>query len=269
VDLTPDERRRIYEEEKARLTAAAEVKAAEEARRRGESRAVSSKATIGCLGCFGLLIIIALVANISSQFAKTTESGSGPAGVAGGSEQALGKSELLRRADIFKVSLDSMNVAVAGTSIEHIGLVLEVFNNAAQVIQRAQAEELGPEEMAHLSALRSALVRRQRQAFPLMRDRMGAILDKKLWIADGSARTFGKRDTGIDFVSGTYAANANIQRDYEAFRPTLVRLRFKRAQYRWYKDADEYNYYKIESPFDDDVAIISEEGAVTNVPENR
>ena len=118
-----------------------------------------------------------------------------------------------------------------------------------------------------VATLRRALIFRQRQTFPILRDKAGGIFSNALWESDGKARTFGARYATVEFVNGSFAAHANIAKSHEAIRALLVRLRFKRAEYKWYSEADEYSYYTIESPKDSDIAIVDDNGIVIPVPE--
>lgn len=44
-----------------------------------------------------------------------------------------------------------------------------------------------------------------------------------------------------------------------------MKLRFNRAQYRWYDRATEYTYYKLDPPADDTVALFFENGSYREV----
>lgn len=50
----------------------------------------------------------------------------------------------------------------------------------------------------------------------------------------------------INFTGGTFASNANIEDFYNEIKYDLKDLEFKRANFRWYKNADEYQYFTID-----------------------
>jgi len=257
VTLTPEERQRIYEEEKARHEAQDRLRAEK-----------STKRNIGCLfvlvGFVVLIVVAAIIGSVtdSSKTASSTSSPSVPS-----DRPAMTKAEVMKGVGTMIDALHDMKTAVAGESMDHIKFVLEVFDSGAKLIQKAQAEQLADEERAQVAALRKALVARQRETFPIMRSSFGPIVSSELWIADGSATTFGKRYTVIQFVGGSFAAHANIAKAQQAMHGPLMRLRFKQARYKWYAEEDEYSYYAIGSPADGDIAIIDTDGNVTAVTE--
>ena len=76
---------------------------------------------------------------------------------------------------------------------------------------------------------------------------------QRLWIADGSARTIGAGYRTVEFVSGGFARNANIQEFHLEVRESLMNLRFTRAQYKWFQHASDASYYTLEVPRDSDI----------------
>ena len=76
---------------------------------------------------------------------------------------------------------------------------------------------------------------------------------RQLWEADGSARTIGAGYRTVEFVSATFARNANIKQIHTEIRENLMMLRFTRAQYKWFRQASEFSYYALEVPKDSDI----------------
>jgi hypothetical protein len=272
MTLTPEERQRIYEEEKARLEAQERLKAEAKAREAlsiPESKR-APRGGIGCLSIMGgvlaLAIVFAVIGNLMTP-SRTKTTSKPDSQDASARTMLTDKEEMLKNIGTVNTGLEDMNVGIAGETMEHIKLSLEVFNAAAALIQKAQSEQLTDEERAKVSELRKNLILRQRQALPIIRDKVGPIFSKELWITDAKARTFGDRFTTVEFVGASFAANANIANAQQAILAPLVRMRFKRAQYKWYSEQDEYSYYNIDSPSDGAVAIIDIQGNVTPVPE--
>lgn len=98
-----------------------------------------------------------------------------------------------------------------------------------------------------------ATSKKQAELLPKLRDAFGPAARNALWEHDGSAKTTGKGFTTVDFVSHMFAANRNIKAFHTEVREVLMKLRFKRAQYRWFEQAAEYTYYDLDSPDDTDV----------------
>ena len=93
----------------------------------------------------------------------------------------------------------------------------------------------------------------QRRVLPVLRDKYGPALRARLWEADGKAKTVGQGYRTVELIAAAFAANRNIKTIYETLYPSLMRLRFTRAQFRWYDGADEYQYYTLKPPSDDDI----------------
>lgn len=69
MELSPEEKERIYLEEKARIEAQEQVKkelAEKEAKEKAEKAAAEQKKTAtGCLGCLGVIFLVALIGSLS------------------------------------------------------------------------------------------------------------------------------------------------------------------------------------------------------------
>ncbi|WP_373979880.1 hypothetical protein LN047_19070 [Achromobacter sp. JD417] len=57
----------------------------------------------------------------------------------------------------------------------------------------------------------------------------------------------------MEFVSAAYASNANIKKINEQMCDMLIMLRFTRAQYKWFAQAEDYTYYTLDAPKDSEV----------------
>lgn len=160
-------------------------------------------------------------------------------------------------------AMTDVNVAVAGQSIDAMVILIETFNLAARLTNEASGTSLDKQEAALVQQMGAAVVKRQVQAFPLMREKVGPMLAKKTWEADVTVTTKGKHFETMEFIGGTYAANGNIKKSQETMFPVLMRLRFKRSQYKWIPSADTYTFYAVDSPADSALAVVSVDGAVT------
>lgn len=258
MTLSPEERQHIYEEERARREAQDGLKT-EANRKRG----------LGCLFAVGgfvvIMIAIAVVGSLMNPSDKSRSVSTDAPGVP--PAPTITKVDLLKKAGTFTDGLHDMKTGLAGESMDYIKLTLDVFDGAASILQQLQSQTLTDEERTRVAALRKLLILRQREAFPVIRGKVGPIFSTELWMSDGKARTLGARYTTVEFVSGSFAANANIETAHQAIRGALTRMRFKRAQYKWYAEQDEFSYYTIASPGDGDVAVIGIDGNVTPVPE--
>jgi hypothetical protein len=151
------------------------------------------------------------------------------------------------------------------TSLEGASLVVDVFSLGADLILTSKNLQLSASEQASVKAMRAILVKRQIEAFPILREKSASLMNKSMWEADMTARTFGAGHTTVEFVAGAFAAHSNIQSTEQIIEPALVRLRFKRADYMWIPHADDGSEYKIDSPADDAVAKVDRQGSVVLV----
>src|SRR6185503_3960363 len=99
MDLTPEERQRIYEEEKARLEARTKIK--------------GSKQRNGCLGCLGMLGGLVVLGLIVSLFSSSSRDSKTPEEPTNSTPQALRGPELLKNISLMKAALGEMKVEVA------------------------------------------------------------------------------------------------------------------------------------------------------------
>jgi flagellar biosynthesis GTPase FlhF len=139
-----------------------------------------------------------------------------------------------------------------------IGLAL--FSVWAQIYEDGSTLPLTDEQEALRQKFKRQVIAQQKRALPEFRDKYGPIMRKALWEHDGSAKTIGNQFATVEFISGLFATNQNIKAFQQSVSETLHLLRFKRAQYKWYKGADEYTYYDMETIPDVALVIWSENG---------
>lgn len=90
----------------------------------------------------------------------------------------------------------------------------------------------------------------QKQEFPKMRAEYARISKNILWEHNIDVKQSG---TSITFIGGIFANNANKKEFQDKIHDAVSDLRFKRVNYKWYKYDDEYTYYTISSPQDDEL----------------
>lgn len=123
--------------------------------------------------------------------------------------------------------------------------------------------DLNEEAQQKRQQFRLLVVRKQTEMLPTMRDAYGPAMRQQLWEADGSARTIGSGYRTVEFVSATFARNANIKQIHLEVRENLMMLRFTRAQYKWFKQASDFSYYTLEVPRDSDIVKWGSNGRYT------
>lgn len=103
--------------------------------------------------------------------------------------------------------------------------------------------------------LETKLIQLQVNEFPKMRSDYGKLAGKTLWENDVDVTVSGGSSNVIEFSGAIFAANKNIKDAQTAIQDMLKKLRFDKANYKWFSGADKYSYYSIESSKDNEIAI--------------
>ncbi len=90
----------------------------------------------------------------------------------------------------------------------------------------------------------------QSKEFPIMRKRYGKITGKILWENDIYVSTSGGKNEILNISGAIFASNMNIKNNVNEISSVLQKLRFKEVRYRWYKESDEFTYYRFDVPKD-------------------
>lgn len=167
-------------------------------------------------------------------------------------DEELGE-QLQREIDAFKKPFD--NSTYRGSK-DAVFLEVALFFLWADVIKKGE-ESTDPKNQALAKELKPKVVALQVKEFPLMRKEITRISDEKLWENNIEVACFGKGYTTLDFVGGAFANNMAIKKSQEGITEMLHQLRFKQTQYRWFDGADEYTYYEISSPNDDELVTVT------------
>lgn len=141
-----------------------------------------------------------------------------------------------------------------------INMGLVILAAWAAIYEDGDKLQLTEEAQAKRKQFRRAVVSKQIELLPALRDAYGSVMRKELWEADASARTIGKGYRTAEFVSVAFAANANIKKIHTDLQEHLTLLRFTRAQYKWFKQASEYSYFTIDVPKDSDIVVWEKNG---------
>jgi len=101
--------------------------------------------------------------------------------------------------------------------------------------------------------LQKKVIASQQKNFPKLRAAYYKFIKNTLWEHDVEVSLSGSGNTNIKFTGAYFAANKNIKATQETLQEMLTLLRFKQTQYRWYSGQDEYTYYTISSPKDNEI----------------
>lgn len=94
--------------------------------------------------------------------------------------------------------------------------------------------------------LQSKISRLQVVEFPRMRKAFAGLSGQRLWETNTDVSIRGSGNATIEFVSTSFANNANISGFHASILSILEELRFKQANYKWYSGDNGY-YYTIDT----------------------
>lgn len=101
--------------------------------------------------------------------------------------------------------------------------------------------------------LKTAVINSQKRVFPKLRTTFHKYIASVLWQSDVDVIENSKGGTTLTFIGSHFAANRNKQSTQESFNKYFTALRYKRINYKWYKNADELTYYTVDSKKDSDL----------------
>ena len=137
-------------------------------------------------------------------------------------------------------------------SVDLVQMELILFGAWTQIIE--EALEYDDVEVQNLANnLKSKVQNLQKREFPKLRKAYKEAIYKNLWIEDIETSILGNGNTTLQFTGGIFASNKNKQEFQDALNEILHSLRFKRINYKWYEYDDEYTYYTLKTPKDNEL----------------
>lgn len=161
--------------------------------------------------------------------------------------------QLKREIASFKKPFD--NKTYDGT-VDAIQIEIVLFGVWADLIKKGENSTLD-ENVKLAKELKTKVVNLQAKEFPFIRQRYGKIIANKMWEHDITIKTIGTGNTILDLTGATFATNKNIKEFQTTLHEILTMFRFKQTRYRWYKGADEYTYYNLESSSDKELVTFT------------
>lgn len=103
------------------------------------------------------------------------------------------------------------------------------------------------------SQLKQKVVKMQIGEFPKLRKAYAQALHNKTWEHDVTVSVAGKDNSILQLTGYHFSLNKNIKDMQDILGVTPHEFRFKQVQYRWYNGADEYQYFTLETPADNEL----------------
>lgn len=136
-------------------------------------------------------------------------------------------------------------------SVEALQMELVLFGMWASIIQEGEVSNDENKKLA--SAIRKKVTAIQVAEFPKLRKGYVDIVANKLWEENITVTVQGNGNNIINLTGGLFANNKNIKQMQETIKEVVKMFRFKQIRYRWFKGADEYTYYDLEVPKDNEL----------------
>lgn len=138
------------------------------------------------------------------------------------------------------------------TSATDFQITVALFKAYAITINEGK-QSADKEVLKLTDELQKKVVASQLKNFPKLRKAYYEFVKNKLWENDVDVKVSGAGNTVLKLSGGYFAANKNIKDSQEALHEMLTLLRFKQTQYTWYNGQDEFTYYTIASPKDNEI----------------
>jgi hypothetical protein len=216
-------------------------------------------------GCGGLLVLFVIAALAGGSGSSGSGDGAGSGSSAAPAPRSKTPEE--RKADYvgqLDRELASLRQGFDGSkyrgSKDAINMGVILFGAWGKLISEAPTHDLSKGEMAKVAELRRRVSQIQVREFPRLRASWAQEVGKAMWEHDMTVTAGGEGSRTLRLTAAMFAANANIQQIQQTLHDQLNLLRFKRVEYRWYRGADDYQYYRLETPRDGDVREITANG---------
>ncbi len=136
--------------------------------------------------------------------------------------------------------------------LEKIRKTTTLFSTLGQYLNNARQNKsvLSKDEIAYVKDIERRTIALQQKVLPGLRLAFQKRAGELLWEYDTYVTVSGDGNRVINFTAGAFASNANIKTAQEQLAETLSQLRFREVRYRWYMQADEYTYYKLDTSSD-------------------
>jgi hypothetical protein len=167
-------------------------------------------------------------------------------------ETAIEKTALEKLQDEYSYFKNNFKVSDFRGSTQQVVGETMAFGLWATAVNKGLADS-NQQVVALATKFKKELVAFQLKEFPSMRASVSEELRKTLWEEDIDVSVQGKGKTVLNLTSSSFVTNKNIKAAQDVIYAQLYNLRFKEVRYRWYNGADEYQFFKLESPSDSEL----------------
>lgn len=157
---------------------------------------------------------------------------------------------LIERLQVGNTSMDSTFKSLASGTKAAVDVKLSFLKDWSNTYLEADSST-DPKVQELKEKFKSRLIAFQKKQLPLLRKEYADVMATELWRENIYVTCQGSGNSIINISGGLYASNKNIEDSQTLLQPRLKELRYYEVRYRWYKEADEFTYYRLESPKDE------------------
>lgn len=136
------------------------------------------------------------------------------------------------------------------TSVDDFVISEAIFKTYAASIAEYKTNT-DPEVIALVKDLEKKLSASQVKNYPKLRKAYFEMIKPKFWEEDIYVGLAGKGNTTLKLTGSVFVTNKNIKASQETLHEMFKMLRFKKVEYRWHKEQDEFTYYTVASENDE------------------
>jgi hypothetical protein len=137
-------------------------------------------------------------------------------------------------------------------SLSSIKKEIKLFNKWSKIIEDNQTDS-SKEVKKILVKFKNKVISNQVKEFPILRKEFSKVIGSIGLNDDIEVISFGPKNTNIKFIGSYYALKSNISLNHSKISSVLGYLRFKKAEYFWFKYDEDYVTYKIISSKDNEI----------------
>lgn len=127
--------------------------------------------------------------------------------------------------------------ATPTSTIDDLNAEVALFGYWAKYVEASKASS-STEESIMAKELEKKTIAIQTKEFPKLRKEATRFFRNTLWEGDIDVSVGGSKNETLSLVGAYFAANTNIKNAYESMYPLLVKYRFQKIQFAWYKGGD-------------------------------
>ncbi len=223
-----------------------------------KNRFISKGWKIGVTAIIGLLVIASLGGENENKNSETLSSNSQNETVETSKEPVKDPEQELKEQlerEIKSLSGKKFDGSSYRESIQSIQMEVVLFNVWVDIIERAN-NSTNEENKKLGKQLETKVKSIQISEFPQMRKAYKNAIMDKLWLENIETNIKGTGNSTLELTGGLFASNKAKQQTTETLSDILHMLRFKRINYRFTKYDDEFTYYDLKSPNDNEITKV-------------